>query len=116
MILVVGPLIAAPPMIGDTATTGACAATISARMSGVARMGSTLRYGFEGQITIARRPGASSASRTCAEGARVAGAVEADAENLRDAAALDEIALEGKVALRRLDDGADRIVRHRQDR
>ena len=56
MILAVGPLIAAPLIIGDTAMIGAGAATSAARMPGTARIGSIDRYGFDGAIRIAGGP------------------------------------------------------------
>ena len=55
IILAVGPLTARPPMIGDTATTGARQAVSAARMPGTARIGSMLMKGLEGQITTAAR-------------------------------------------------------------
>ena len=53
MIFAVGPLIALPATSGVTAITGAGAALSAARMPGSARIGSTLRYGFEGHRMIA---------------------------------------------------------------
>jgi len=43
IIFAVGPFTARPPMIGDTATTGAAVAAIAVRSSGTARIGSMLR-------------------------------------------------------------------------
>ena len=50
MIFAAGPLIAAPPTIGETAITGAPVPSIQSRKPGSARMGSMLRYGLEGQM------------------------------------------------------------------
>src|ERR1700674_664942 len=50
----VGPLPARPPMMGDTATTGAPLALIASRMPGMARIGSMLMKGLDGQTITAR--------------------------------------------------------------
>ena len=62
IILVVGPLTAFPLMIGDTATTGAPLALIASRMPGIARIGSMLMKGLDGQTITARTSPESSAA------------------------------------------------------
>jgi hypothetical protein len=64
IIFAVGPLTALPPMIGDTATTGAPQSAMAPRSPGTARMGSMLINGLEGQITIASSSSLVSASQS----------------------------------------------------
>ena len=71
-----------------------------------------LTYGLEGAITIASAP--ARASSTPGAGARVA--LEANAVDLVAVAAGDEPLLERKAAGRRVDPGAQPIVRRREDR
>jgi len=47
-----GPLTAAPPTIGLTATTGAAVARSASTMPGTARIGPTEVTGFDGQTTM----------------------------------------------------------------
>ena len=63
IIFAVGPLIARPPISGDTATTGAGQSASAARTPGTARMGSMLMNGLDGQITTAVVAGSASAAR-----------------------------------------------------
>ena len=63
-IFAVGPFTAFPPMIGDTATTGAVRAANASRTPGNARIGSTEMNGLDGQITIARNRGLPKASNS----------------------------------------------------
>ena len=68
MILAVGPFTAWPAISGETATTGAAASASAARMPGTDSSGSMLRYGLDGQITIATRSGRASARKSSGDG------------------------------------------------
>ena len=63
IIFAVGPFTARPPMIGDTAITGAAQSASPARTPGTARIGSMLMNGLDGQITTALSRESASAAR-----------------------------------------------------
>ena len=56
MIFAVGPLSAFPPTIGETATTGIDDDSMNDLISLIERIGSMLKYGFEGQTIMALKP------------------------------------------------------------
>ena len=80
-IFAVGPLTARPAISGQTATSGTARARSAARSPGTARIGSMLRHGFEGQMTIARRQ-ALRAPRRSGGGPGLRGAREVDRAHL----------------------------------
>ena len=63
IIFAVGPLIARPPTMGETATTGAPLVRSKSLSLGTPKMGSMDTNGFDGQMTMASGRAARAASR-----------------------------------------------------
>ena len=73
-----------------------------------------LRYGFEGQMTIARRHGAAEHLGESGGGPGLRGAREVDRAHLGLSAKLHEVFLESELATARVHARAYRVVAHRQ--